>query len=78
MDKVFPIFVHMLVSPGQNVLYIENSSQEIRRRYQTLGYLLSNQHCYMVDTDLVEDIFIKTLTEYNADDDATWYSLNNV
>ena len=53
MDKVFLIVVHMLASAGQNVLYIENSGQEIRRRYQTLGYLLSNQHCYMLDTDSV-------------------------
>ena len=64
MDKVFLIFVHMLASAGQNVLYIENSGQEIRRRYQTLGYLLSNQHCYMVDTDSVYRIFfLETLTE---------------
>ena len=76
MDKVFLIFVHMLVSVGQNVRYIENSGQEIRRRYQTLGYLLSNQHCYMADTDLEKDIFMEII--YNAVAYATWRSLKKI
>ena len=55
--KVFHIFVLCCLLVW--MLYIENSGQEIRRDIRLLGYLLSNQHCYMVVTVSVRFSFYK-------------------
>ena len=57
------------VSWSECCMYIENSGQEIRRNIRLLGYLLSNQHCYVAVTDSELRggfLFINTLSDING------------